>query len=395
MASINLGGKKRGNSVIGGLIFGVILFFGSFVLLWWNEGDAVAQFKAIGALNKNTVEVTAESVDPQQDGLPVYVSANANTTEELRDDVFDIGSVALKLTRKAEMYQWEEDERTDSDTDKKTYSYSKTWSSRHIDSSGFHDKSYKNPPNKPYNDKSETAKNASLGAARKLPPFLINDLNNFTKLSAADSNPDIAGIKHHDGGFYIGADPSSPEIGDMRIRFSVIEPGVVSLIAEQTGPSFKSWTAPNERKIHEISPGVHSKADLIKELQTKARIKLWILRGVGFGMMYFGILCLLSPLSKLAGFIPFLGDRLQSGVAAIGFFIAAILSLMTIMVAWIAHRPLVGISILVVIAGLIFLLVRAVKSGSETRTAVAGGGPDLPPPPPAPTNDEPPPPPPA
>ena len=391
---LSLGNSNNGKGILGGLLFGVVMFFGSFVLLWWNEGNAVKQFHTIGDLDKNTVEASPAQVDPNHEGLPVYLSAEAKTDEELRDTKFDVGKVALRFRRTAEMYQWEEDEKKDSDSDRVSYSYSMVWSASPISSNGFNDQSKKNPATMPFHSENWTAADVDLGSAFKLAKFLIEDLNEFEMVSASGSQPDVAGIKPNGDGFYLGENPSSPVIGDMRISFSAVPPGIVSLIAAQKGNSFERWTSPKtERAIHKIMHGVHTREAVIQRLVTEAKIMLWIFRVVGFVVMFVGLLILTKPLSMVANWIPIIGDFLQSGIALIAFLIAAILSLLTIVVAWIAHRPVVGITLLVVIAGLIFLLVRATSKGKQQRLATPGGTP--PPPPPVSGGDTPPPPPPA
>ena len=54
-----MAGQGKLQNIFGGLIFGALMFFGAFYLHWWNEGNAVKQFKTIGDLGKNTVEVSA------------------------------------------------------------------------------------------------------------------------------------------------------------------------------------------------------------------------------------------------------------------------------------------------------------------------------------------------
>jgi hypothetical protein len=374
-------GKSGG--IIGGLIFGALMFFGSFVLHWWNEGNAVKQFKTIGDLGKNIVEVSAEQVDPSLDGRAVYLSAEATTTEELHDKKFAISRVALRLRRTAEMYQWKESEESDSNNDTKSYSYSKVWSEERIDSSGFHQSGHANPGSMPYRSQDWTADDVSYGAAFKLPEFLVEDLGNFEPLEASAEMPEIDGLTRSDEGFYLGANPDSPVIGDTRISFAVVRPGPASLIAAQAGNSFTPWTSPKTgRSIYKIMPGTFTKKEVIARLRTEARLLLWGLRLGGFLLMFFGLMLLASPLTALANFVPVLGRVVSSGIAIIGLLVAGILSLLTIAVAWIAHRPMVGLLLLIVIGVLAFLLIRRMSQAGQRQTA----GMAPPPPPPVPSS---------
>ncbi|MDG2126138.1 MAG: TMEM43 family protein, partial [Verrucomicrobiales bacterium] len=364
--NISFGRGNGKNSLMGGILFGGGLFFGSFVLLWWNEGNAVAQFRTIDDLEANTVEVSDTEIDSALHGMPVYLSAGADTEVELKDEVFDVSQVALRLRRIAEMYQWEEDEDRDSDTDRVTYSYDRVWSQKRIDSGGFNDKSKKNPGSMPYRTENWIPGLVTLGAVRTLPKFLIEDLDEFEALDVEGAEPEIEGLKRNGGGFYLGGNPGSPEIGDVRISFKVVLPGVVSLIAAQRMEGFERWKSPRtEREIHKIMHGFQTKEAIIQKLVNEARLQMWLIRGGGFLAMFIGLLVLTRPITMLARWIPLLGSMVQSGVAVVAFLVAGILSLTTVVVAWIAHRPMVGGVLLVVVAGLVYLLVVRVRKGKR------------------------------
>ena len=52
---------------------------------------------------------------------------------------------------------------------------------------------------------------------------------------------------------YVGLDSHSPAVGDMRIRFSVVKTGTVSLVGKQSG---------NEITLYKTSNGVDTKVCL-------------------------------------------------------------------------------------------------------------------------------------
>ena len=92
----------------GGILFGFILFIGSFVLLWWNEGRAVERTKSLEEGQGVVVHVGNEQVDPANEGKLVYFSGWADTKETLTDPQFGIAEQAIKFERSVEMYQWKE-----------------------------------------------------------------------------------------------------------------------------------------------------------------------------------------------------------------------------------------------------------------------------------------------
>ena len=91
----------------------------------------------------------------------------------------------------------------------------------------------------------------------------------------------------------------------------------------------------------------HSAAEMFKTAQEENAMIKWALRVVGVIVMFIGCSMMVKPLSVLADVIPPLGSLVgfASGLAA--FFVSATFSLMTISVAWIFYRPLLGIALLV------------------------------------------------
>ncbi len=68
----------------------------------------------------------------------------------------------------------------------------------------------------------------------------------------------------------------------------------------------------------------------------------WILRGVGFVLVLIGLVCITGPLTTLFAVLPFLESIVGTGAFLVAFTLAVPITLLTIAVAWIAHRPLIG-----------------------------------------------------
>ena len=90
------------------IFFGLILFAVSFVVLFWNEGRAVKQQKALEEGESKVVSVAVDKVDSNNEGQLIHLTGKASTEEELKDPIFGVAAGALKLQRMVEMYQWEE-----------------------------------------------------------------------------------------------------------------------------------------------------------------------------------------------------------------------------------------------------------------------------------------------
>ena len=60
----------------------------------------------------------------------------------------------------------------------------------------------------------------------------------------------------------------------------------------------------------------------------------------------------LRPIRVVADVVPIFGTLVGMGLGLVAFSVAAPLSLLTIAVAWIAHRPLLGITLVLVACGI-------------------------------------------
>lgn len=154
-------------------------------------------------------------------------------------------------------------------------------------------------------------------------------------------------LKAYNDGFYLGKDPQEPAVGDLKVTFQVVKAGPVSVIARQIGQTFEPYTVGKLGTIDLLEEGTVSAESMFASEQSSNRIITWIVRVAGFAMMFFGILLLGSPLAVLGDVIPFIGSIVGAGLGLLALVIAAPLTLITVAIAWIAVRPMVGIPLLV------------------------------------------------
>jgi hypothetical protein len=102
--------------------------------------------------------------------------------------------------------------------------------------------------------------------------------------------------------------------------------------------------------------GTYSADDMFDMAGKDNKNLTWILRAVGFLLMFIGLAMLFKPLSVLADLLPFLGNIVGMGAGIIAFFLSVVLSLFTIALAWLAYRPLLGIFLIVAVCGIIYAL---------------------------------------
>jgi hypothetical protein len=159
-----------------------------------------------------------------------------------------------------------------------------------------------------------------------------------------------------------------PQIGDVRVSFTVVRPTTISVIAQQVGDSFQPYQTKAGDQLDRVDIGKLSAEEMFQKAVAENNMRTWILRLVGFLLMLFGLMMLFSPLVVLADVIPMVGDLLRAGSFVIALAIAVPLSLLTIAVAWVVYRPLLGICLIVVGAAVfvgLFMLFR--KKGAAAK----------------------------
>ena len=85
------------------------------------------------------------------------------------------------------------------------------------------------------------------------------------------------------------------------------------------------------------------------------KIFKWIMRLIGVMLVIGGYTSLISPLTKLAAFVPLVGNVINGALMLVIGLIGAAHSLLVIAVSWIVYRPLLGIVLLIACGGLGFL----------------------------------------
>lgn len=371
---------SRIGGAITGMVVGLILFIASFPVLTWNEGRAIHREKTLQFGMKEVVSVPASPVDPANSGKLVHVNGDTVAPEPVSDDVFGISAPAIKLRRNVEMYQWTESKK--SETQKKmggseetvtTYTYKKDWSSSVIDSSEFHTtEGHINPTKMAFKTRTFVADDITVGDYT-LPESLVNMIDDYEALPVTKGTPvdNITASKPVtvvEEGFYVGNDPETPAIGDLKIHFEEVKPGPVSIIARQTQKTFEPYPVKNLDTIELLQAGTLSADSMFASELQGNMIMTWILRVVGFLMMLFGLLLLVKPLVILADVIPFLGSLAGAGLGMIAFVIALPLTICTIAVAWLAYRPLIGLPLFILaLASVVF----GIRAWMKKRKAAA------------------------
>lgn len=368
---------SRLTSSLAGIIIGPLLVLGAIFLLAWNEGRSAKTEAALNEGQKSVVSVSSSLVNSANEGKLVYLSGKAETSETVSDDMFGVSASALRLRRSVQMFQWKEKKSTSSSknlggskTTTTTYDYEKVWSDHKIDSSDFkHQDGHQNPSSFPYEQEKFIAEDAHIGAFG-LSESLIDKLDGEKPLSV-NVKPK-RGLVSYNGGFYSGNSPQSPQIGDVTIKFFVLEPGTVSVVAGQVGDTLSPFSASNGNEIALIKSGVQSSDALFQMARDENSMITWLVRGGGFLLSMIGFMLFMSPLSVLADVIPFLGSLVGAGTGLVSIALAFVVSTITIAISWFAYRPMAAIVLVAAGAGIMALVTRRGKAKLNQRAGVQG-----------------------
>lgn len=169
-------------------------------------------------------------------------------------------------------------------------------------------------------------------------------------IAAANGVPE--GFIYYKDGFYKG-DPKKLSIGDVRVSFEYVPtPIKISVISGQQGDTFAPYQT-KENAIELVAKGVKSSEEMFKDAHRANSIWCWVLRLIGFMMMFMGLKMVFEPLKVIADVVPFIGSIIGMGTGFVAFVLAAGFSLLTIAIGWVFYRPWIGIPLLIVAVALL------------------------------------------
>jgi len=365
----NSWGSRTKNS-FGGILFGIILFLGSFFLVWWNEGNAVHTENDLKKGNKDIVHIKSDNLLPENENKLIHLSGKVETTDTLIDEEFGMTANAIALSRKVLIYQWVESktERTEKELGGSekvitNYNYTKQWVSGPINSSGFKiEEGHSNKCDFPYRDKTSISQNAKVGSFDLTEPLLyqIDQFEDYL----IDSSLFKESFTISSNTIYLGSEKiyDEPAIGDMKISYQVAyAPEMVSIIAQQVNGSLSPYVGENGTEIVKLAYGTVSADNMIKLALKENSSQTWILRGLGLLLCIIGLSLILRPISVVMDVLPILGSIANFGIGLLSVVLGLILILATISIAWLFYRPILSITLFAVIVPLCIYLYRKGK----------------------------------
>jgi hypothetical protein len=353
-------GSRLGGSLVAALI-GLVLVPAAIVLMYWNEGRAVDAIRALDRGAASVVDVNLATVDPATNGKLVHVTGMLQAAAPAKDPVFGVtGDGLVRLTRSVEMYQWKETTNSTSQqnvggskTTQTTYNYQRDWSSQPIDSGHFKVPGGHQNPAMQHRSATFDGTGVKLGAWQ-VDPAVLDKITAFTPIQPQAPPP--FGYQASGDSYYHGQDPGTPSIGDERVTFTAVPAQTVSVAAAQASGVLTAFRDGNGYTIALAEPGVVSADALFHDEKKSEGVLTWILRVVGFVLLLIGFVCMTQPLTMLFAVLPFLESLVGAEAFVVAFTFAVPVTLLTIAIAWIVHRPLIGGVLLIGAVAAWFLL---------------------------------------
>jgi hypothetical protein len=337
-----------------GVLVGVILFFLAFYVLWVNEGN-VDMAKI--ALN-SSIAIKADTLNSDADGKFVSLTGSLVADAPIGDTGYLRPGSYVKLDRQVEMYAWIE--KTKSETKDKlgggsetttTYTYYKNWTANPPASADFkHPEDHQNPA-MAIESASNTAPAAKIGVYKV--DVTEMDLPKGGAVAVGSDNV-VSGKGRPEAGYiYIGSGSiPAPQLGDLRISYRALPSGIkVTAFGKLDGSELTPYYYQNKTRFFRAIKGTREEAVFLMAEERKTT--MWVMRVVGFAMMWLGLTLFFGPLNEILDVLPFLGKASRFLIGLVSFPVALVLSIITILISMVAHNIWLLIAVLVIIAGLI------------------------------------------
>lgn len=354
-----VGWGSRISSSCMGLVLGLILFFASFFVLHWNEGRV--DFSQIA---NTAVEISATSPHTAAQGKLVSTTGSLTSTQLLGDNLFLKSGKYIAIRRDVEMFAWDENKRTEtqknvggSETRTTTYTYTKEWVDKPDNSSSF------KSPEGHYNPPKSLPNFTGRVSEAKVGIYSLDlkniDLPTWQRLQLNQQNITLQGGFSLVGNYLFKGNGTleNPQVGDLRLQYFVLPNGMnVTVFGKlESNNRITPYFYQDQHRLYRIFTGNREQAT--SQMKTESQILTWVLRLVGFVMMWIGLALALEPISVILDFLPFLGSITRGITGASTFIIAFVLSSITILVSMLLHN-LIALAITVAVAVVVGIILR-------------------------------------
>ncbi|MFA6305136.1 MAG: TMEM43 family protein [Candidatus Gracilibacteria bacterium] len=349
-----------------GVVLGIILFLGAFGVIYWNEGRV-----DVSQVAQTATKVTAESVDATADGKLIAVTGTVSSTEKLGDGIFLKPADYLAVSRNVEMYSWIEKSESKSDTNMggsetttTTYSYSTDWTSAPESSSQFKDSVGHTNPEMTIKGDVYHVNSAKVGAYEVDMSKLV--LPGYKKLELKKEDLNLEKGIFENGFIFVGKGTLvAPQVGDLRISYSALKNNLngTAFGKLENGKLVTFVDQKTAESLYRLFDGTFDEA--IKTMHSEYTTWLWIVRLIGFLMMWIGLSSLFGPISVVLDVLPVLGGLSRGAIGLLTFIVSLVLSILAILVSMLLHS-LVAMVVVAVVGIIAFVVVLKIKGKKVT-----------------------------
>lgn len=348
------GAKKSWGSAIldsfVGALIGLLLFLLAFAVLWNNEGTV--DFSRIA---RTSVDVPAGKIDPSASGKLVSLSGKLTSSDLVGDSQFLKPGNYIQLSRRVEMYAWAEksknaaqDKLGGGSENKTTYNYEKAWTASPKAASQFKYPAGHENPALLVESMTFTALTAKIGVYGVDPQAM-----ELPKPRQLTLTPDklLPGSRLEGGYIFNGKGSlTAPQLGDIRISYGVVENNLsVTAFGQLEDDHLVPFLYKGKNRLYRALKG--SRDEAIAAIAAEHPATVWVVRIVGFLMMWGGLFLVLGPLNAWLKVFPWLGTAGRWLSSAVTFPIALVLSAVTVIIAIIAHNLWLLLVVIAALAG--------------------------------------------
>ena len=356
------------------MVFGGVLFICSFAVLYINEWRVDVSEIARTAIFMESISAPSQELHGQ-----LVVTTGDVISDERIGDMYLKKDAYLAIRSQVEMYAWVESSHSETDrnmgwseTRTTTYTYNKQWTDNPKTSQSFNDPVGHENPSVDMNtyESRVTVDSAYIGSYTLDVRSLL--LPKYEPLTLRTDLLDIPESVRLESGeyLYIGTwSLQEPTIGDIRIRYSVLRTPLYGVSVYGRLDANNSMITPfygkKDTQLYRALRATPEEA--VRIMKHEHTVLTWVLRAVGFVMMWLGLTLVLRPISVLLDFVPFLWNVGRFAINGMTFIVAAILSIVTILVSMIVHNIIV---LIIVVVAILIVMIRYIQNKSKKQSVL-------------------------
>ena len=350
-----------------GILIGILLFFGSFFVIFLNEGSV-----RVGSLVESSTAIDSNGLSNLPSGELVSVTGGITSANTFVGDEFINGGPFVFLKRTVETYSWievvesNEDINTGGSSNVTTdYFYEKKWTERPSATSTFKDPSGHENSDPIVEDRAFASTEYRVG-------------NYKTKSESIKTAPTLRITSDIivNRGVVIGSDQvfvsgdgnsvySNPNIGDARLSYTAIKGSdTVTIVGALSDNEITLYVNGDEEILRTF---VGSRDEALNEAKKEDKRRIWTFRMIGFLMLLIGLMLVFGPISVLLDIVPVFGALSRGLIFLLSFVISIILWAVAVAISIIAHNIFLLIVSLVVTFGLIVYYLKKKRRKSVDR----------------------------